>query len=137
MAAAETFVPIPLAPVSAENLAGYLAASGDRNPVHTDAALAARIGLRDVPVPGLMSMAMLEAALARWVDPDRIGEVSLTFAAPVFPGDALTATARLATREGTERGDRLTLRVTLTGPERRIVAIGAAIIEPELLGRRI
>ena len=131
---AAAFSPIALTAATPAQLDAYLAASGDRNPVHTDAALAARIGLRDVPVPGLMTMAMLEAALTRWVDSDRIGEFSLTFVAPVFPGDALTATARPAARETTARGERLTLRITLAGPERKIVAIGAAVIEPEDLG---
>ncbi len=67
--------------------------SGDRNPLHTDPAFAA-LGGFDTPIlHGLCTYGFTGRALLHTLcdgDPARFGHVEGRFAAPVFPGEALT-----------------------------------------------
>jgi acyl dehydratase len=65
---------------------------GDRNPLHSDPAFAAKVGFERPILHGLASYGFATRALVREVadgDPDRIRVVSGRFAAPVLPGDQL------------------------------------------------
>ncbi|MBO0897487.1 MaoC family dehydratase [Arthrobacter sunyaminii] len=67
--------------------------NGDRNPLHSDPAMAAMIGFEKPILHGLCTMgfagrALLEGALGS--DVDAFGSLSVRFAAPVIPGDELT-----------------------------------------------
>jgi acyl dehydratase len=66
--------------------------NGDRNPLHSDPAYAARAGfdrpiLHGLCTYGFAGRAVLHAAAGS--DPDRLTALSARFAAPVFPGDTL------------------------------------------------
>ncbi len=125
MTGTEGFPAIAIAPPTSDQVARYTAAAGDTNPIHTDMAAAAAIGLPDTPVPGLLILAMTEAAVRTWFPGEAATDISLTFSAPVFPGDALTAHARIAARSQTARGEEMTVRIRLTHGDGRIAAIGA------------
>ena len=88
--------------VSREKIGEYVAAIGDRNPVHSDVAAAQRLGYRDLVAPptfaAVFATRPFRVALADpdWVsratfDPKRIlhGGQSYSFHRPVFPGDRL------------------------------------------------
>lgn len=67
--------------------------NGDRNPLHSDPAMAAMIGFEKPILHGLCTMGfagrtLLEGAFGS--DVDAFGSLSVRFAAPVIPGDELT-----------------------------------------------
>lgn len=76
--------------------------TGDRNPLHSDPAFAARMGFDRPILHGLATYGFATNALARMLvdaDPDRITSLSARFAAPVVPGEVL-ATRVWRTGEG-------------------------------------
>jgi acyl dehydratase len=88
--------------VSREKIAEYVAAIGDRNPLHNDPAAARAAGYRDLIAPptfaAVFAMLPFRRALAdsEWlehstIDPARIlhGEQRFDFVRPVMPGDRL------------------------------------------------
>ena len=119
---------IAIVPPTADQIAQYPAVSGDPNPIHANPDIAAAIGLPDTPVPGLLTMAMTETAVRQWFPEEEVTEVSLTFSAPVFPGDVLTAHGRIAARAETETGEEITVRIRLAHGDGRIAAIGALVV---------
>lgn len=67
--------------------------SGDRNPLHSDPAFAARGGFPTPILHGLCSYGFTGRALLHTVcgsDPARFGHIEARFASPVIPGDTLT-----------------------------------------------
>jgi acyl dehydratase len=126
--------PIVRYEVAREKIAEYVAAIGDANPLHSDAAAARAAGYRDVIAPptfaALFTSGPFRRALADpdWVarstiDPSRIlhGEQSYEFERPVLPGDRLLvqsivshvidkerfALLDIATRVDNEHGERV------------------------------
>jgi acyl dehydratase len=87
--------------------------SGDRNPLHTDPAVARAAGFDRPILHGLCTFGFAGRALLHVVcgsDPERFLAMECRFSAPVFPGDSLTTsmwidggTARFRTH--TQRGD--------------------------------
>lgn len=66
--------------------------NGDRNPLHSDPALAARVGFDRPILHGLCTMGFAGRAVLESVagsDPDAFGSLNVRFAAPVVPGDEL------------------------------------------------
>ncbi|WFE47982.1 MaoC/PaaZ C-terminal domain-containing protein [Verrucosispora sp. WMMD1129] len=67
--------------------------SGDRNPLHSDPAVARAAGLRGSVLHGLCTYGFVARTLLHAVadgDPDRIHRISARFSAPLFPGDTLS-----------------------------------------------
>jgi acyl dehydratase len=80
-------------PVAADQATRYAAASGDHNPIHLDANVAAAAGLPGVILHGLCTMAFAARDLThRYAeeDPSKLQSIAVRFAAPVFPGETLT-----------------------------------------------
>jgi acyl dehydratase len=66
---------------------------GDRNPLHADPEVARAAGFEAPILHGLCTYGMACRAILQTLcdyDPARIGEFSVRFSAPVFPGDLLT-----------------------------------------------
>ena len=98
--------PIVRYEVSREKIGEYVAAIGDRNPVHSDTAAAQRLGYRDILAPptfaAVFATRPFRVALADpdWVgrstiDPSRIlhGGQEFAYRRPVHPGDRLIVQA--------------------------------------------
>lgn len=76
---------------SAEQIAAYAEASGDRNPIHVDDAFAKSVGLPGIIAHGMLQMGLLARVAA---PPGRpLTRLSCRFAAIVRPGDTVTFTA--------------------------------------------
>ncbi|MCL4449413.1 MAG: MaoC family dehydratase N-terminal domain-containing protein [Actinobacteria bacterium] len=73
----------------------YADASGDRNPIHLDEAVAKSVGLPGIILHGLCTMAMTSQAvlkLAADQDPQRLARLAVRFAKFVLPGNDVATT---------------------------------------------
>jgi acyl dehydratase len=79
--------------VDDDQMERYAEASGDRNPIHLDPAVARKAGLRRPILHGMCTMAMATKAAVNGLcggDPTKITRVAVRFSRPVLPGDELT-----------------------------------------------
>jgi acyl dehydratase len=83
--------------VQASDIELFTAMTGDRNPIHYDAELAAATRFGGIVVQGGVTTGLLNALVAEDLPgPGSVFlEVSWRFLAPVRPGDVLTAEARV------------------------------------------
>jgi acyl dehydratase len=75
----------------------YADASGDRNPIHLDSAVARMAGLPGVIVHGLCTMAFTSKVIIDHLcggNPVRLKRLAVSFSRPVLPGDTITTTVR-------------------------------------------
>ena len=82
--------------LSRTQLVMYAGASGDYNPVHTDEVFAAKVaGYPTVFAHGMLSMGATGRMLTNWVGDGRLTKYGVRFVAQVWPGDSLTARAKV------------------------------------------
>ena len=111
--------------VDADQSYRYADASRDRNPIHLDAEFAKKVGLGDVILHGLCTMAMSGksvTALAGNGQPDRLKRLSVRFSKPVRNQSTLTTRAW-----HTDRGLKFTILDSDGDP---VITHGIAEIEP-------
>jgi acyl dehydratase len=79
--------------VEDDQMQRYAEASGDHNPIHLDATMARKAGLRRPILHGMCTMAMATKAAVNGLadgDPTRVTRVAVRFSWPVLPGQELT-----------------------------------------------
>ncbi len=82
--------------LSRSQLVMYAGASGDYNPVHSDEIFATKIaGYPTVFAHGMLSMGATGRMLTNWVGDGRLTKYGVRFVAQVWPGDSLTARAKV------------------------------------------
>lgn len=106
----------------------FAAVSGDRNPVHLDAAYAATTPFKGQIAHGMFTGALISAALA--MDLPGPGTVylgqNLSFRKPVMIGDELTVILEVTAKH--ESKPIVTLGCTVTNQDGKIVATGEATV---------
>jgi len=120
--------------VTAEDIEKFTEVSGDTNPLHRDAAYAARTRFKAPIAHGMLGAGLISAALGAKLAPDSVViylSQNLRFRAPVSPGDALTATVAV-TAVDTERS-RVTLDTKVTNQDGTDVILGDAQVMVEAL----
>ena len=99
--------------VTDEHVEAYAAITGDRNPLHFNAAFARRTKFGRLVVQGGLTTGLLHALVAE--DMPGPGTVFLSqnwrFTAPVFIGDTITATAEVVGVHATKPVTQLAIRV--------------------------
>lgn len=113
-------------PVDAAMVAAYAAASGDDNPIHTDAGAARAIGLDGAVVQGMLTMALAGRALGLWLPAARCRKLSCRFALPVPVGAVLTVGARVVQRD--EAAATAILRIVVRDGDGRMAAMAEAVM---------
>ena len=79
-----------------EQINAYAEASGDHNPIHVDPDFARSVGLPGTIAHGLLDMAILTEAVARWAGGyDQVASVACRFSKPLLPGETVTCTGRV------------------------------------------
>ena len=74
----------------------YAGASGDFNPIHHDEMFATKAaGYPSVFAHGMLTMGMTGRMLTNWVGDGRLTRYGVRFVAQVWPGDTLTAKAKV------------------------------------------
>ena len=119
VAVGDTITPLSRT-VTQEQIGAYADASGDHNPIHVNEEFARMVGLPGTIAHGLLDMAILTEAVARWAGGyERVGGVACRFSKPLLPGDTLTCTgtvteiddatgiATLELEATSDRGDRV------------------------------
>ncbi len=100
--------------LTAEHVAAYAQLTGDYNPLHFDAAFAARTKFQRLVVQGGLTTGLLHALIA--MDLPGPGSVFLSqnwkFTAPVYIGDTITAEAEVMSVHETKPVCRLRITVT-------------------------
>ncbi|MGD9946740.1 MAG: MaoC family dehydratase [Burkholderiaceae bacterium] len=99
-------------PVTRVQIAWYLVASCDLNPIHVDEPFARQAGFQTVVGQGMLPLGFLARELVRIVGLQRIRRLGGDFVGPVLPDDALTIELRVLQRH--EAADGLELRWQLT-----------------------
>ena len=105
----------------------YSGASGDYNPLHSDEIFATKVaGYPTVFAHGMLSMGLTGKMLTNYVGDGRLTKYGVRFSSQVWPGDTLTARAKIqAIRQ--EDGDRVVdLEVTTVNQDETVVAQGSA-----------
>ena len=105
--------------LSYAEIAKYADASGDNNPVHTDQQLAKSVGLDDVPVQGMLLMALINNYLEDWKHHSATRKLSVRFVAPALANQDLKITARIVVAD--ERNQTAILRVLMFQAEKMVV----------------
>jgi len=102
-----------------EHVAAYAEMTGDRNPLHFDEAFAAKTKFGRLVVQGGLTTGILHALVA--MDMPGPGTVFLSqnwrFTAPVFIGDTITATAKVAGVHATKPVTQLEISVVRSDGE--------------------
>lgn len=114
--------------VSARDIELFTELSGDRNPIHHDAELAARSRFGGLVVQGGVTSGLLNALVAEQLPgPGSVFlEVAWRFRAPVRPGDEITAEATVTAAR--EDKPITTLATTVTNQDGVVVLEGFAVV---------
>ncbi|HKA03314.1 MAG TPA: MaoC family dehydratase [Acidimicrobiales bacterium] len=119
--------------VTTEDIERFTAITGDRNPLHYDAAAAAATRFGGIVVQGGITSGLLNAVVAE--DLPGPGSVFLhtdwSYRAPVRPGDTITATVQVT--EVREDKPITRLRTTVSNQHEIVVLEGTALVWTEPL----
>lgn len=113
---------------------GFAQVTGDTNPLHSDAAYAARTRFKQPVAHGMFAAGAISAALGTRLAPDAVViylAQNLQFRAPVLAGDEITANVTV-TKVDTERS-RVSLDTVVTKQDGTEVVRGDALVMVEAL----
>ncbi len=99
--------------VTVAQIRAYAEASGDRNPIHLDAAFARSVGLPGVIAHGMLTMAFANQMLTDWLgDGARLTRLDGRFGGMVVPADQVTCSGRVVKIDPDSRRIQVDLTVT-------------------------
>ena len=99
--------------VTIEQIRRYAEASGDRNPIHLDDSFARSAGLPGVIAHGMLTMAFANQMVTDWLgDRSLLKRLQGRFAGMVLPGDTVTCSGSVASRDEQTRRVLINLVVT-------------------------
>lgn len=114
--------------ITAADIETFAALTGDRNPLHLDAAYAARTRFGERIAHGMLTAGLISTVIGMHLPgPGGIyASQTLKFVRPVRIGDAITASAEVVAFDSDRR--RLTLRTTCTNQRGETVLDGEAVV---------
>jgi 3-hydroxybutyryl-CoA dehydratase len=120
--------------VTVEDIVSFADVTGDHNPLHTDAAYAARTRFKAPIAHGMLGAGLISAAIGVNLTPGNaviyMGQ-NLQFRAPVSAGDILTANVEVTELDAEK--SRLKLNTTVSNQDGTAVIRGDATIMVEAL----
>jgi acyl dehydratase len=122
--------PLVKPPVDRLQIARYVAASQDWNPLYIDEPHARNAGFPSALAPGMIAMGFLGELAAEWVRGARMKRFQARFVKIVWPGDVLTARGRVVDRRF-EEGGRYAMDLELWAENQRgeLVVKGSATFQ--------
>ena len=113
--------------LSRTQIVQYAGASGDYNPVHTDATFTTALtGYPGVFAHGMLTMGMTGVMLTNWVGDGRLTKYGVRFTSQVWPGDTLVAKATVTELREEDGQHLVDLEVSTTNEEGVEVVKGSA-----------
>jgi acyl dehydratase len=120
--------------VTVEQIRQYAEASGDRNPIHLDESFARSAGLPGVIAHGMLTMAFTNQMVTDWLgDRSLLKRLQGRFAGMVLPGDDVTSSGTVASKDDATRRVVINLVVTNQRGER---VLNKAVAEAEFPPQR-
>ena len=105
--------------VTVDQIRQYAEASGDRNPIHLDETFARSAGLPGVIAHGMLTMAFANQMVTDWLgDRSLLKRLQGRFAGMVVPGDDVTCSGSVASKDDATRRILINLVVTNQRGER-------------------
>jgi acyl dehydratase len=99
--------------LTVEQIRQYAEASGDRNPIHLDETFARSAGLPGVIAHGMLTMAFANQMVTDWLgDRSLLKRLQGRFAGMVLPGDDVTCSGSVASKDEATRHVVINLVVT-------------------------
>jgi acyl dehydratase len=126
----DRFGPARFGPITAEQVAAFATASGDRNPIHLDAEAARRIGLEGPPVHGMQLVALMHEAVVQSLPGAAVTSLATRFLAPVPVGSAVDVSGRIVGAEEADGRTAAILRLFLRRVDGTLASIGEARLQP-------
>ncbi len=110
----------------------YADASGDYNPIHLDPEMAKSVGLPDIILHGLCTMAFASQAIVKNIannDPRKLKQINVRFSRPVLMNDILTTKAWLEKSEKQNGNQKRIIFETTNEKGVKVLSNGHAVIE--------
>jgi len=122
--------PLVKPPVDRLQIARYVGAAQDWNPLHIDEPHAKNAGFPSALAPGMIAMGFLAELVVDWVRGARLRRFNARFVKIVWPGDVLTARGRVVDRRF-EEGGRYAVEIEVWAENQRgeLVVRGAATFQ--------
>ena len=124
--AGDRFDEVATVPFTQDRIAAYAEVSGDDNPLHLDASVAALAGFSAPLAHGMLVMAAFEPALVAWRDDLRIARLSGKFVQPIIAGQC----AKISGRVICEQDGGVLMRLLAQGPDRAPTIVAEAVLVP-------
>jgi acyl dehydratase len=106
-------LPVLTKHVTVDQIRQYAEASGDRNPIHLDETFARSAGLPGVIAHGMLTMAFANQMVTDWLgDRSLLKRLQGRFAGMVLPGDQVTCSGTVASKNDATR--RVTINLVVT-----------------------
>jgi len=120
--------------VTVEQIRQYAEASGDRNPIHLDETFARSAGLPGVIAHGMLTMAFANQMVTDWLgDRSRLKRLQGRFAGMVLPGDEVTCTGTVVSKD--EQARRVVINLVVTN-QRGEKVLNKGVAEAEFPAQR-
>lgn len=116
--------------VSTEDIAAFVSATGETNPIHSDPEYAAGTRFKGIIAPGILTAGLISAVLGTRLPGTGTIYLSqnLRFHEPVRPGD--TITSRVEVIEIIQERKRVRLKTTCSNQHGTVVVSGEALVMP-------
>ena len=108
-------------PITQTDIVRYQGASGDFQPIHHDPAFAARSGLPQPLVIGMLPAGLVAGWIAETFGADNVRYFRVRWNASVWPGDTLTVRGSIARRYRDDEGDKIDIELPCSNQDDRIV----------------
>ena len=120
--------------VTVEQIRQYAEASGDRNPIHLDESFARSAGLPGVIAHGMLTMAFANQMVTDWLgDRSRLKRLQGRYAGMVLPGDEVTCTGTVVSKD--EQARRVVINLVVTN-QRGEKVLNKGVAEAEFSPQR-
>ena len=114
-------------PLTRTDFVRYQGASGDMNPVHHDEVFARAAGYEAPLGVGMFHAGVMATWATDWLAPENVRGFKVRWKEPVWPGDVLTITGRVATQTEKDGERRVEVEIVCTRQTGGVAAQATAV----------
>ena len=116
--------PMVVGPVTRTDFVRYQGASGDMNPIHHDEVFARESGFEAPLGIGMFHAGVMNTWATNWLGPRNVRRTKVRWKAPVWPGDTLTFSGKVAEKIEVDGERRVNLELVCTKQGGQVVVEG-------------